>query len=49
MTRRRLGCVAAMALFALTIRPAAQSVYPTGTTIYEQTLQRAASSTESAR
>ena len=35
MTRPIYACVAALALFALAPRPSAQSVYPTGTTIYD--------------
>ena len=35
MTRLTAACVAALVLYALATRPTAQTVYPTGTTIYD--------------
>ena len=35
MTRLTSACVAALVLYALATRPTAQTVYPTGTTIYD--------------
>jgi len=35
MNRLTTACVAALVLYALAMRPAAQTVYPTGTTIYD--------------
>ena len=35
MNRLTTACVATLVLYALAMRPAAQTVYPTGTTIYD--------------